>query len=954
MAPDRGGRGPGLRWAWRNLSPARSTFEDVTRRPHPPRATAAPPRPVATIRYGPAARLITVAAITVGLVLGSVTAIPASAAPPGGSAGADRGRWAVHGVGGGRWAVSWTAPDRLPVGSDRPTIVGPGGLAVGTPTLAADGRTVRAVVTSDSAPKPADLDVVLSGRPLDHVASSSARRRSARAHVDPTPAVRELPTDPGTPGPYAVVSSDYTRSPVKLAGMAEPIEMVGHVVEPAPDAATGPRPLVLFLHGRHEYCYQARDGAANGDWPCRGVMAEIPSHLGYDYVQRLLASQGFTTVSVRVNGINAQDYALDDGGAGARAAIVARHLDYWTTIADEHQVDLSRVVLVGHSRGGEGVDRASIQIPATADYRIAGQVLVAPTDFGTQTALYVPTVTILPYCDGDVSDLQGQRFTDTGRDLTTDDSSLKSSVLVMGANHNYFNTEWTPGLAAAPANDDWYGEPDAACGTATPSRLTAGQQQAVAKAYISGAVQQFTAAPEADQPFLPLFDGSPVRVGSTGDAVVLSHALGAGRDLRRPARDTSLTLPDGARSAFCTGSTSWDYRAGLCGSELADVVTPHWSSREEYVPTRSFWRLSWTARGQSAGLQLVRPFDLRARSLDLRTIVDPRLGDVALQVRITDDAGDSATLTPADGAAVRRLLTAPGVTKLWAQDVRVDPADAAGSLDLAQIVRVDVVGQSTDGRLWIADLAAVPDRAPAGGAFRAPALSIGTARVREGNRSGTKVAEVPFRLSKPLTAPGRFRVVTAGDQEGSLRTFSVDLAPGQTTGTIPVGYRADTLDDQSETTTYVAAWATRNLMTDGYLGRLVVVDDDATPKATVRRVHLTVKEGGSAQWKVTFAKAVNYGVEVTGRIVAGPGRDLTAADVSARWLSQHARKRGSTSTLAKLGVEVYGYVPAGSRSVTLSIPVRKDKKKERREAVTLRLKALKTSKTSTVGISASR
>ena len=113
----------------------------------------------------------------------------------------------------------------------------------------------------------------------------------------------------------------------RLRQMPEPIEMVGHVVEPVLSAATGPRPLVFFLHGRHEPCYQATPGEPNGDWPCGGTMAEIPSHLGYDYVQRRLASQGYTTVSVRVNGINAQDFALDDGGAGARATIVRRHLE---------------------------------------------------------------------------------------------------------------------------------------------------------------------------------------------------------------------------------------------------------------------------------------------------------------------------------------------------------------------------------------------------------------------------------------------------------------------------------------------------------------------------------------------------------------------------------------------------------------------------------------------------
>ena len=113
-----------------------------------------------------------------------------------------------------------------------------------------------------------------------------------------------------------------------------------------------------------------------------------------------MASQGYETVSLRMNGINAQDYQVPDGGAAARATIIQSHLTYWTTIAADHQVDLQQVVLVGHSRGGEGADRASIQIPLTAPYRVVGQVLIAPTDFAAQTAPYIPTVTLLPYCDG--------------------------------------------------------------------------------------------------------------------------------------------------------------------------------------------------------------------------------------------------------------------------------------------------------------------------------------------------------------------------------------------------------------------------------------------------------------------------------------------------------------------------------------------------------------------------
>ena len=90
-------------------------------------------------------------------------------------------------------------------------------------------------------------------------------------------------------------------------------------------AVTGPRPVVLFLHGRHSYCYNPKNGRDGGDWPCVAPFKEIPSHLGYDYIQQVLASQGYFTVSIRVNGINAQDWSLDDGGAGRIAeALLAR------------------------------------------------------------------------------------------------------------------------------------------------------------------------------------------------------------------------------------------------------------------------------------------------------------------------------------------------------------------------------------------------------------------------------------------------------------------------------------------------------------------------------------------------------------------------------------------------------------------------------------------------------
>ena len=339
---------------------------------------------------------------------------------------------------------------RLPVTSDRATIV-LDGVPIGVPLLRADGRTVVTTVRADERPDPADLDVLLSGDRLDHAGlDDGPAGRLRRPRRD---AARSSPTTRPSPATYDVVTSDYELDPRQAA----PDARADRDGRPRGRARTRPpsparaRSCCSSTAATPTATTRPRRTPTAWEWPCQAPFEEIPSHLGYDYIQQVLASQGFATVSIRVNGINAQDYRLSDGGADARAQIVQEHLDHWTDeLAVDHDVDLSRVVLVGHSRGGEGVNRASIQIPLDAPYRVVGQVLLAPTDFGTQTAPYVPTVTVLPYCDGDVSDLQGQRFTDSARDLAADDTSLKSSVMVLGANHNFFNTEWTPGIAQAP------------------------------------------------------------------------------------------------------------------------------------------------------------------------------------------------------------------------------------------------------------------------------------------------------------------------------------------------------------------------------------------------------------------------------------------------------------------------------------------------------------------------
>lgn len=897
-----------------------------------PRTTR--PTTVITMLLGAA---LTTALVGTALSGTSQASPPEVRAEPAGPPGSkDAGRWQVEPLSGDRYVVRWTSPKSLPMTSDRPTIRG-AGLSFGPATVRDDGRTIEAVVVSASVPDPAMLDVALSG---DHL-EESRPARSFRAPLD-DPTLKGLPSthpllapDPGVAGPHATSTSDYELPRLKVPGLLEPIEMVGHVVEPVADADTGNRPLVLFIPGRHAVCYDPDDPeAASTRWPCTGRFDEVPTHLGHHYLQQVLASQGHTTVSVGVNGVNAQDDALGDGGADARARVVLRHLDHWVGLARDRQVDLDQVILVGHSRGGEGASRAATRIPLSAPYRVAGQVLLAPTNFATNTAPYVPTVTVLPSCDGDVADLQGQRYTDTSRDVMTDDTSLKSSVLVMGANHNFFNTEWTPGVSAAPSVDDWGGPADQPCGRRTPERLTAPEQRAVGTVYVAGAVGLFTGQVE----YLPLFDGSAATTPSVGDADVRSHAMGGGRDVRRPGIEaTPTTSSGGARARLCTGRVgSGQVRIEDC-LQRARAVTPHWVGYGDLTPRRMFWEMTWSRSGAVAGLRFDQPLDLDSARLEMRTIVAPGIA-AEVRVRITDGAGDSDTLLPVGGSSLPPLMASGSATKMWAQSVLVD-ASAARGVDLSDIRSVELVGGAGGGRLWVADLAAAPLTLASVPAIRAPQVHLGELTIAEGDPSGDRptmrTARVPFAITGTVTRPGRLLVVTDGLQPGSKQRFTVEIAPGQTTGSIPVRYRVDRLDSGPAGASYMAVWPLRGLATDDYLGNLVVRDDDPTPAV---RLHLTrrVQEGQPIVMTARLVEPVGYHWRVTLAFVGGHvPRALRGTDLRRPWLRRQGITGDLDRPLSRLGVSLTGSAPGDRRTIRIEIPTRRDRAAEPPERVTV-------------------
>ncbi|PFG16115.1 hypothetical protein ATK74_0646 [Propionicimonas paludicola] len=882
------------------------------------------------------------------VITGSASPAVASPVPTGPVRpdGARVGAWTVRNLSGDLWKVSWRSPQRLPITSDRPVIVRDA-TPIGTP-IVADGQVVSTVVRSAKAPDPAKLDVVLSGDRISRRGQDVASIRNTAVNF---PAGRLLDFDPATAGAYQTTTSDYTGDPVPVKGFEHPVEFVGHVVEPALSENTGPRGIVLFLHGRHSYCYAEADSESG--WPCQAPSKEVPSQLGYDYIQQRLASQGYFTVSIRVNGINAQDDMLSDGGADARALLVRKHLDYWAERATEHHLDLDKVVLVGHSRGGEGVARAALQVPLSAPYRVVGAVLLAPTDFSGQAVPYVPTLTVLPYCDGDVYDLQGQRFTDGARDLVSDDTALHSSVMVMGANHNYFNSEWTPG-STAPSWDDWSGDENAVCGEKHPQRLSAPAQRSVGLAYVAGAVQLFTGT---DTRNLALLDGERVRVASTGSAVVLSESVGGGRDVRVPGVDTGTT--DGTMDAdFCRAVSDGNGGHSVCGrgARLADA-SPHWPSFGEVLPERQALELAWDATGQSGGMLFDKPLDLTGKTLQLRTIIDPARPSLQFGVRLTDADGASADLVPVGGNEQVAFDPTETIARLWAQTLTVDPSSAG--IDLAKVVSVELVSISPKGRVWVLDAAAVPAELPAAPNKRIPLVSLGTATELEGNDPNARTVRVPFTLNEKARQRSSFVVrVASYDELQRSDLITVNLAPGQTKGSIPVDVAGNGLPSLDGVSGFsLTGWGVRGVMTDSYLGQLDIKDDDPLPKVSLRVARKTVREGKNATWAFTLSEPFSVDTSVIVEVVRGPKkvRALTGADVTKSWRRAHGV--GSTSKpLYKQGLWISGDLAAGSTKLTVSVPIAKDGRKEPREQLTLRfsLPEAGVSLTQTVYVAASR
>ncbi|MDQ4007698.1 MAG: hypothetical protein M3211_06375, partial [Actinomycetota bacterium] len=512
---------------------------------------------------------------------------------------------------------------------------------------------------------------------------------------------------------------------------------------------------------------------------------------------------------------------------------------------------------------------------------------------------------------------------------------------------NFFNTEWTPGISRAPSVDDGRFLPGGLCKGGAATRLTAGEQRAAGRSYIAGAVALLA---DEDETALPMFDGSNVDVASAGVADVRTHAVGGGRDVRRTGSDVSV-VPAQRTTQVCRGLAG-SGRPTACGRGQFFIRTPHWVADQplvRHIPSAPAVQMRWRETGSRGVLVLRRPLDLNgATALDLRTAVDPALGGVRLRVRVYDGDGDRSELTGPNGRFVPAL---PGRNpfvfgKIWAQTLRVPVGNPGGNADLGDIRRVELVGESPDGRVWVLDLAGAQDTLAPVPARRLPRVSLGALRVNEGDGTRARVARIPFRVRGVVREPARLRVLAfsflPGFSDGPLPTQTVELAAGQRTGTIRLRYTPDRVDDVPVQHVQLVGFALRGVQTSDYFGRLRVLDDDASPRITFRRTVSPVAEGGAARWRMRLARPVDYPVFVLGRVAHGSTRleRVSGADVPRPWLRRHAFPLPKPrQPLHEVETFLFEGIRPGRRRATLTVPVVRDGVAEGREALSLRLLA---------------
>lgn len=401
---------------------------------------------------------------------------------------------------------------------------------------------------------------------------------------NPFRASAQTTPDPGLAGSYSVLSQEYDLGDLAFSdpSFPFPMEVRGSVHYPSTLSA-GPFPVLMLMHGRHETTYQTSNPSnTNGNWPPAPGYQSITSFQGYDYFATQMASHGYIVISISTNAINADDNSVGDYGMSARGVLMQHHLDLWNTwnttggapfgTTFVGKLNMNNIGTMGHSRGGEGVvSNALLNRSLGSPYGIKAVLTLAPVDFLREILNDVAFMNMAPYCDGDVSDLQGVHYMDDTRYNTAADEAPKHSVLFMGADHNYFNTVWTPGLYPAGGSDDWWDTSDPQCGSGPGNkRLTPAAQQAAFNAYASAFFRLYIGGETVFAPILEVNDLVPP-ASSMLDTNAVHVSYHAPFSKRKDVNRTTVVGNATTNTLSGAVTTGGLVSSGICGGGLGEA-----------------------------------------------------------------------------------------------------------------------------------------------------------------------------------------------------------------------------------------------------------------------------------------------------------------------------------------------------------------------------------------------
>ena len=376
-------------------------------------------------------------------------------------------------------------------------------------------------------------------------------------------------------------------------------------------------PVVIFLHGSH---------------PVEKA-SENRYDLGFSYLVNQLADAGYLAISMNV----AINYSFEDGepsGCDRTVQVVEQQSELLRrAIAGEEGIfpcdltgkgDLSRVILVGHSRAGADILTVAEK---TEILGIQGLVSVAPSIITPLEGapVDVPTGIIIPQYDGDVTSLDGGKLFD---ELESAEGRVSDAELI------YLKEGDHSGFSTALVRPDPFSSQEDRDRVMDRSR-----QQAFLSAYVMDFADQVLTdghTPFAGQTELPeSYGGCEVLVRVDEESHVLFQAV----------QETKPVLAaEGIRTEWVNASSTVSNTAGAFRLPGGFI---------EY----DLLRLQWEQPGSR--VQIPVEADLSGSSmlqLDLaQDSSDPlnRQEDQSVTVILTDSSGKSATVeVPAGTAAL--------------------------------------------------------------------------------------------------------------------------------------------------------------------------------------------------------------------------------------------------------------------------------------------------------------